>query len=126
MRLTPRDAVATLLVAAVVVPYVGYLVEGEMPFIQDPRGMSATALVLGAAAYLVLGRPVTSKRMERVVVALVAAVAVLGVVAFALAETAAAEVLLAVFVVSLVVGFLALLVGRAGFGAHRTTPTAAH
>ena len=50
MRLTLRDLVATILVAAVGVPYVGYLVNGEMPFIKDPRGMSAVGLVLGAAA----------------------------------------------------------------------------
>jgi hypothetical protein len=31
MRLTKQDAVATALVAAVVVRYVGYLIRGEMP-----------------------------------------------------------------------------------------------
>lgn len=50
MRLTLRDLVATILVAAIGVPYVGYLVNGEMPFIKDPRGMSAVGLVLGAAS----------------------------------------------------------------------------
>ena len=47
MKLTLRDGIATLLVAAILVPYVGYLVNGEMPFIKDPRGMAATGLVLG-------------------------------------------------------------------------------
>ena len=41
MKLTLRDGIATLLVAAILVPYVGYLVNGEMPFIKDPRGMAA-------------------------------------------------------------------------------------
>jgi lysylphosphatidylglycerol synthetase-like protein (DUF2156 family) len=112
MTQTLRDAIGAVLVAAIAVPYAGYLINGEMPFIQDPRGMSAVALVLGAAAYLVIGRPVTSHRLERVFVGVVAAVAVLGVVAFALAETVAAEVLLAVFVVSVVIAFTALLVNH--------------
>lgn len=50
MRLTWKDAAATILVAAIVIPYVGYLVRGEMPFIKDPRGMAGTALILGIAA----------------------------------------------------------------------------
>jgi hypothetical protein len=65
MRLTIRDAVATVLVAAVLVPYLEYLVRGEMPFIEDPRGMPATGLVLGAAAFLVAGRMSSSKRLGR-------------------------------------------------------------
>ena len=50
MKLTVRDAIATVLVAAVVVPYAGYLAWGSMPFIQDPEGMAAVALVFGVAA----------------------------------------------------------------------------
>lgn len=56
MQLTRRDALATLLVAAILVPYVGYLVRGEMPFIQDPRGMAATGLILGLLAFAIVGR----------------------------------------------------------------------
>ena len=55
MKIGWRDGVATFLVAAIVVPYVGYLVRGSMPFIQDPRGMTATGLVLGLAAAAVVG-----------------------------------------------------------------------
>jgi hypothetical protein len=36
MRITTTDVIATLLVAAIVVPYLGYLAWGDMPFIQDP------------------------------------------------------------------------------------------
>jgi len=53
---TWRDMTATVLVAAIVVPYVGYLLNGEMPFIQDPRGMAATGLVLGIAAAVLVDR----------------------------------------------------------------------
>jgi hypothetical protein len=56
MRITTTDVIATLLVAAIVVPYLGYLAWGDMPFIQDPRGMAATGLILGLAAALVAGR----------------------------------------------------------------------
>jgi len=44
-RLTYRDAVPTVLVAAIVVPYIGYLIWGNMPFIEDARGMAAVGLV---------------------------------------------------------------------------------
>ena len=33
MKLSIRDVIATVLVAAILVPYVGFLVNGEMPFI---------------------------------------------------------------------------------------------
>ena len=58
MKFTWKDVVATLLVAAVVVPYIGYLARGSMPFIQDPRGMAATGLILGAAAAALAGRAI--------------------------------------------------------------------
>ena len=51
MKIGWKDAVATLLVAAVVIPYAGYLAWGSMPFIQDPTGMAGTALVLGTLAF---------------------------------------------------------------------------
>ncbi|MBW0118818.1 hypothetical protein [Pseudonocardia abyssalis] len=56
MRFTWKDAVAAVLVAAIVVPYVGYLVRGEMPFVQDPRGMAATGIAFGLVAALLAGR----------------------------------------------------------------------
>jgi hypothetical protein len=37
-KLTLRDLLATLIVAAVLVPFIGYSVRGSMPFVQDPRG----------------------------------------------------------------------------------------
>ena len=38
MMLTIRDRVATVPVAAVAVPYAGYLAPGGLPFIEDARG----------------------------------------------------------------------------------------
>ena len=50
MRLKSKDLLASIPFAAIAVPYVGYLINGEMPFIKDPRGMSATGLALGVVA----------------------------------------------------------------------------
>jgi len=50
MRLTWQDGTAAVLVAAIVVPYVGYVVHGQMPLINDPRAMAGVALILGLAA----------------------------------------------------------------------------
>ncbi|MGE5287264.1 MAG: hypothetical protein ACM3ML_08695 [Micromonosporaceae bacterium] len=49
-RLTWRDALATVLVVGIVVPYVGYLARGSMPFIHDNRAMAITALIIGVLA----------------------------------------------------------------------------
>jgi len=55
MRFAYKNTIASLLVAAVLVPYAGYLLWGEMPFLKDPRGMAATGLLLGAAAAALTG-----------------------------------------------------------------------
>jgi hypothetical protein len=57
MRLTFRDRLATLLVAAIAVPYLGYQVFGMMPFVLDARGMAGTGMVLGLAACIIGSRP---------------------------------------------------------------------
>jgi hypothetical protein len=124
MKLTLRDGIASVLLAAILVPYVGYLVRGEMPFIQDPRGMSAAALVLGLAAYLVAVRATTGTPAGRMEVGLATATFVLGVVAVALAETAAAEVLLAVFVAAIVVTWAVTMLRHAGLLPTGSPPTA--
>jgi hypothetical protein len=100
MRLTNKDVIATLLVAAVVVPYIGYLINGSMPFIEDARGMGATGLVLGVAAAIVAGRGAIDADADH------RAALSCGVVAFVLglatvwAETN--EILLGFFIVSIV------------------------
>jgi hypothetical protein len=123
MKLKFKDLLATILFAAIAVPYVGYLINGEMPFIKDPRGMSATGLVLGAAAYLVMRQGDLFDRARKGETALAAVSLVLGLVALVLAETAAAEVLLAVFMGSILVLWAvelmdhAGILGSGGFGA---------
>ena len=55
-KLTVRDLLATLITAAVVVPFIGYCVRGSMPFVQDPRGMSGIVIVGTVLAFAVFGR----------------------------------------------------------------------
>ena len=123
MKLRFKDLIATILFAAIAVPYVGYLINGEMPFIKDPRGMSAAGLVLGAVAFLVMRRDDLFDRVGKAETALAVVSLVLGLVALGLAETAAAEVLLAVFMGSILVVWAVELMDHAdifrggGFGA---------
>jgi hypothetical protein len=124
MKLTIRDGIATLLVAAIVVPYVGYLVRDEMPFIQDPRGMSAVALVLGLAAFLTAGQLSAASLSNRVELALAAVTLTIGLVALIIAETAAAEVLLAVFIAAIIVTWAVQMVHHAGYLPARRPPAA--
>jgi hypothetical protein len=123
MRLKSKDLLGSILFAAIAVPYVGYLINGEMPFIKDPRGMSATGLVLGVVAYLVMRRDDLSDRVGKAETALAGTSLVLGIVALALAETAAAEVLLAVFMASILIVWAVELMDHAGVlpGAGRRT-----
>lgn len=114
MKLTLRDLVATVLVLAIGVPYVGYLVNGEMPFVEDPRGMAAVGLLLGAAAFLVLRTGDKLDRAGKVETAAAVLALALGVVALAFAETAAAEALLAVFMVSILVVWAVEMIDHAG------------
>lgn len=114
MRLQVRDLVATALVLAVAVPYVGYLVNGSMPYIEDARGMAAVGLLLGALAFVVMRSGDELDRAGKVEAAIALVSLGLGLVALAFAETAAAEVLLAVFVVSVLVVWAVEMVDHAG------------
>jgi hypothetical protein len=115
MRLRTRDLIATILVVAIGIPYVGYLINGEMPFIKDPRGMSALGLILGIVAFLVMRSGDALDRLGMTEAGLAMLSLVLGVVALALAETVAAEVLLAVFMASILVVWAVELMDHAGW-----------
>lgn len=114
MKLTLRDLVASLLVLAIAVPYVGYLINGEMPFIQDPRGMSATGLILGVIAFVILRTGDAVDRAGKMEIGGAVVALALGLVAVGFAETAAAEVLLAVFMVSILAVWAIELMDHAG------------
>ncbi|HEX6486506.1 MAG TPA: hypothetical protein VF012_07320 [Nocardioidaceae bacterium] len=113
-KLTLRDLFATVLVLAIAVPYIGYLVNGEMPFIKDVRGMAAVGLLLGAAAFLVLRTGDEYDRAGKIETGVALLALVLGLVALAFAETAAAEVLLAAFMGSILVVFVMELLDHSG------------
>jgi hypothetical protein len=55
-KLTARDLLATLIIAAVVVPFIGYSARGSMPFVQDPRGMAGVVVVGAVLAFAAFGR----------------------------------------------------------------------
>ena len=129
MRFTWKDAFVSLLVAAVAVPYVGYLVRGSMPFIEDPRGMAATGLVLGLIAAAAAGRAAfTQERFGRAaeIVGLVSLGT--GLATLIWAESGAlSDVLLAVFVGTMVLTWALVMVGDSGLLAgHRPARIAAH
>lgn len=111
MKLKIRDLIATVLVAAIGVPYIGYLINDEMPFIKDPRGMSAVGLILGAIAFLVLR---TSDQVGKVTTDTAIVSLVLGIVALVFAEAAVADLLLAVFMGSILFVWASELIDRSG------------
>ena len=128
MRNRWRDLAASLLVAAVAIPYVGYLVRGSMPFIQDPRGMAATGLVLAGLAAAVAGRQAfRGSRLARAAGLVGGGSLGVGLAALIWAESGTvSDVLLAVFMGTLGVAWalamLADVVVPSGFGrslAHR-------
>jgi hypothetical protein len=112
--LTIRDGIATALVAAIVVPYVGYLAWGEMPFIQDSFGMSGASLILGFAAFLAAGRISTATTLSKVELALAWSTLGIGVAAVALMKTGAAEVALGVLVTMIVTTWTVEMLHHAG------------
>ena len=125
MRFHLKDLFATLLIGAVAVPYIGYLLRGEMPPIEDAHGMAGTALVFGAVACLVMWRGDPWDRTGKGETALAVVSLGLGLAAFELSETAAADLLLAVFMVSRVLVWLVKVSDHTGLlpwrAASRTT-----
>jgi hypothetical protein len=121
MRLTMRDGLATIVVAAAVVPYLGYAAFGEMPFINDSRAMSGIALGLGFVAFLVAGQ--ISTAAGRLDLALGMATLGVGVAAVALADTAAAAgAVLGVFVAMIVITWAVEMLHHAGVIQDRPEP----
>jgi hypothetical protein len=124
MKWSVRDGIASVLVAAIVIPYVGYVVRGEMPFIEDPRGMSAVGLVLGVAAFLVAGARINPGVWGKVEIALALITLTVGFVALVFAEAAAAEALLAAFIVMIVAYWAVTMLDHGGFLGGAGTPPA--
>jgi hypothetical protein len=115
MRLKTRDLIATILVVAIAIPYIGYLINGDMPFIQDARGMSATGLVLGIAAFLVVRSGDRFDQVGKAEVGLAGVSLALGVLALVFAEAAAAELLLALFMGSIAIVWMVEMADHLGY-----------
>lgn len=122
MRLRLRDVVAMLLVVAVLVPYVGYLVNGEMPLIDDSSAMASTGLVLGVLAFTVIRGGGRATRLGRVETGSAGLAVALYVLTIALSSTTAAELLLAAFICSLMLVFALDLLDRGGPGHDTAQP----
>jgi peptidoglycan/LPS O-acetylase OafA/YrhL len=101
MRLRFRDLLALLLLVAVLVPYVGYLVNGEMPLISEPRAMASTGFFLGGLAFWVIRGGQRPARLGPVETGAAVLALVLYILTIALAATGGAELLLAAFMGSL-------------------------
>lgn len=121
VKITWKDLIATLLLAAIAVPYTGYLVRDEMPFIEDERGMAATGLLLGVAAFLVMRQGDAIDRIGKVELAAAGVSLALGITALVVAETAAAAAMLAVFMGSILVVWMLELADHVGVLHHAPT-----
>lgn len=112
-KLTLRDLAATLIIAAVIVPFVGYSVRGSMPFVQDPRGMAGVGLVGAVLALMAFGwQAFGSGMFERIMIGLAAITIGLAVAAL-IAENVWA--LLVPMVASVVVVWALALAHDAGY-----------
>src|SRR5437764_15171564 len=123
MKRSSRDAIATLLIAAIAMPYVGFLVNGEMPFIKDPRGMAAIAVLLGAVAFLFARRFSTTSGIGMLEGVLAVLTVGFGVAVVLLAETTAAYLLLAILVGAIGLTWLVQMVHHSGILGSGPVPT---
>jgi hypothetical protein len=110
MRFTRKDTVATGLVAAVVVVYVAYVASDGIPFVRDVKGMAAVGLILGFASRRIGGRAAFAH--EQVAFAAGLASMALGIVTL----ITASEVVLALFVASIVALWAAAMYARTHTG----------
>ena len=114
MRLDVRDLLATVLVAAIGILYVGYLGHGRMPFAHDTRGMTAMGLALGVTAFVVVRNGDKYDRVGQLETGLAVVALAFGMGAMVLAEGTVAENLLAAYVVVLLAVWGLELLDHAG------------
>jgi hypothetical protein len=127
-HLTGKDAVATILVAAIAVPYIGYLINGSMPFVQDPTGMAGVGLLLGLAAALVGGwialREGTVTTITTVALGIVSLGAgIAALVSEHLFDPTAREIVLGGFMATIAVMWGIALLRHSGILSEETHPT---
>jgi hypothetical protein len=89
------------------VPYVWYLLAGKPPLAEDPRVLIAAGLVLGGAADVALGRHAFGRDLGPMSASVAVLSGAIGVTALVLAGAGAiGEVLMGVFIVSIVVAWV--------------------
>lgn len=113
-KLTLRDWIGTGLVLAIAVAYVGFLVNGSMPWIEDARGMAAAGLLIGALAFVVIRTGDELDSAGKAETGLALGSLLLGVLAIAVAESTGAEVVLAIFMLSVLAVWVVEVVDHAG------------
>lgn len=113
MRLTWKDAVATISTGLIIVVYVAYLAGADAPIIDSVRGATGTILLLGMAGGCAMSRGDLPKGAYTVLLSTLGTVAVL---AAAFALIADAEIALLVFFVATLALWLVATVR------HATTP----
>jgi hypothetical protein len=118
MKFTRKDAVATGLVAAVVVIYIAYLAFDGIPLVRDDKGMTAVGLIGGFLSRRIGGR--AGFAHQRLAFAGALGSMALGVAAL-ITES---EVVLAVFIASIVGLWLTAMYVHTRAGAHRGVPIA--
>lgn len=110
MRLDVRDVLATGLVAAIAVPYTGYLVLGDMPLVHGARQMAAVGIALGLVAFIYARGEDSLDRLGVVEVALAVVSLATGFATLLLD----AETMLAIFMASILVVWLLEMLDHLG------------
>lgn len=117
MKISTRDIVASVLVLAILVPFIGYSINGSMPFVEDPRGMAAVGLVGGLLTFLAFGRKAFGTGVFEWLAGGIAVAGLGFAVAALVAETS--WVLLVPMIVGIVVAWALLVAHDAGYLAPR-------
>lgn len=113
-RLTVRDYAATALVALILVPYLGYLAWDDTPVLQDPRALAGWGIALGLPAFVIIQGADIMDWTGRAEIGLASVSLLLGMAALVLSETAAADLLLAAFMASILVVWLVEILDHVG------------
>ncbi|GAA2807026.1 hypothetical protein [Kribbella solani] len=114
MRLRGRDVVALILLGSVLATYSGYLGYGEIAMIHTARAMASVGLILGGIAFVVIRGGHRPGRLGRAEGGAAVVAVVLYAVTVGLAETSAAELLLAAFLLCLILVFALDLLDSSG------------
>lgn len=115
MRLGVRDAVAALLMTAILAPYASLLVRGRAPYIEDVRAMAGVALILGYAGFVIADHITTATPLGRAEIAFAAVTLLLGAVTMVFATSAFGQLLLGALVTGILLTWGIQLLDHAGY-----------